>query len=479
MRKRLVSAVVLVIVIGIGIVVCHNWQSSELMIKKDKNYMIEKAKQTASLAEAEDRRIVKLRKYSYQDAFSNKKKNLKVTLDLSAIIDENMAYPITKVEQRVFTNEDLKEFQDVFMGKQKVYKTTKELTDSDIIAELQCLAHQKLTDPSGIEGADRDSIGEEIKLLQKMMITAKAKETAIETKLTLEKIGNGTYFSGYSIGKDHRKQYLVVENQCKSGKVSLSYTNLTNAADYGFADLNLINDHKKKKLPEITKNEAKKKANELMDQLHINDRGDYGIIQVREATSNRQGREDGKEAIAYNVIYTRKISGITSNLSTDRLFVDNGNRTKVYDFLSRTNEISTVTAEMDQIKDRLETICIYVDDSGVVAFKWNAPSVILKQEVEKSSLLPFEQLKEIIKKMVLVVKASELDDKTNYTIHCDKLELGLAKIDDKKDETKGMYVPVWNIWGTYTIKHKKSTVSNYEKILTINAVDGSVITEEE
>lgn len=78
--------------------------------------------------------------------------------------------------------------------------------------------------------------------------------------------------------------------------------------------------------------------------------------------------------------------------------------------------------------------------------------------------------------MAAIANASQADDepmKTKITV--DQVVLGYTRISEKDSFHTGLLVPVWDFIGTVEVTDGKETGIEKKSILTINAIDGSVI----
>lgn len=134
-----------------------------------------------------------------------------------------------------------------------------------------------------------------------------------------------------------------------------------------------------------------------------------------------------------------------------------------------------------------ESIDLCINDSGIVTFNYNSPVQITKKVVEKAKLKNFDKIQKTFEKMVSTVYAQdqEGEEKNEVTIKIDKVVLRYMRISEKDSFDTGLLVPVWDFLGTkkdkfgwYEDKRKSGldeSALKEESILTINAIDGSVI----
>lgn len=130
---------------------------------------------------------------------------------------------------------------------------------------------------------------------------------------------------------------------------------------------------------------------------------------------------------------------------------------------------------------QLETLLLDVNCNGIYYIRFNCPLAIGDAITEQSNLLPFSEIKAIMKKMLPIIYRNDSPDENSDIItemRINRVELGLwrVRIQDKIDQ--GMLIPVWAFYAYKTERDPNGmfdeTVS-YLPILLINAVDGSII----
>lgn len=120
-----------------------------------------------------------------------------------------------------------------------------------------------------------------------------------------------------------------------------------------------------------------------------------------------------------------------------------------------------------------EIIEIRVTDDGIVGVDYNAPLDIVETVVEASGLKAFEDIQKTFEKMVVVTNAEDyVLENTGTQVKIDQVILGYARISEANSYDTGLFVPVWDFIGTKTESDGRKTTGS---MLTINAIDGSVI----
>lgn len=148
----------------------------------------------------------------------------------------------------------------------------------------------------------------------------------------------------------------------------------------------------------------------------------------------------------------------------------------------------------DTVSWYLENILLDVGKDGVLCFAWTAPSTQPVVQQAQSTLLPFEEIAAIADTMLPEVIQGpdgrvlvEVDQYNGFDTRMDvditKVSLSLMRIRDK-GSLQGTIVPVWDFWGTsdwYDAEpnaygyQEKGMNYEYQPMLTLNAVDGTVV----
>lgn len=132
-----------------------------------------------------------------------------------------------------------------------------------------------------------------------------------------------------------------------------------------------------------------------------------------------------------------------------------------------------------------EDMTFAIDDSGIVGFDWESPYIAADIVTENSNLISFHDVTSVFGTMALAVNAWDGLAAGNPTlksveINVDHIQFGLTRITEENKRDSGLLVPVWDFFGTMTyVMDKDGKTRNYYDsnipILTVNAIDGSVI----
>lgn len=123
----------------------------------------------------------------------------------------------------------------------------------------------------------------------------------------------------------------------------------------------------------------------------------------------------------------------------------------------------------------IESIEIRINDAGIVGFDYYSPLTIMETVVDQSNMKSFEEVRSTFETMVAVTNAldPEWREDGSVTIEIDRVILGYARISEADSYDTGLMVPVWDFKGKKTNPYGYSTT--YGSVMTINAIDGSVI----
>ncbi len=117
-----------------------------------------------------------------------------------------------------------------------------------------------------------------------------------------------------------------------------------------------------------------------------------------------------------------------------------------------------------------EVLEVAVDDGGIQAVHWTGPLAIEEVVTDHAALLPFEDARSIFEKMLPIVYTNDGVD-GDWDIEISEVRLCLWRIFDRDSFTRGILAPVWCFYGTVNGRPGPE----FQPLLIVNAVDGSVI----
>lgn len=229
--------------------------------------------------------------------------------------------------------------------------------------------------------------------------------------------------------------------------------------------------------PGFPEAQAKKLAGKLLEELDITG---FTLDSITPITFGGRQLDHGWYKMAhdptgetgYDLLYVRKIGG--------------GSLTRTTGDGSASEENSPYEGSWPD-----ERLRIQVRDDRVVWFEWSEPYTEPEIVEENVSLMPFKDIQAVFAKMIFVKnhywleanKANGFD--TIQNINVDKVQLTLMRTRPKDSFSEGTIIPVWDFWAE-TSAHAADEEyrdlvyegSYYEVVLSINAIDGTVVDRE-
>ena len=137
---------------------------------------------------------------------------------------------------------------------------------------------------------------------------------------------------------------------------------------------------------------------------------------------------------------------------------------------------------------RYERLSISVCADGIYSVEWFSPHEITDVFTEDSALLPFSDIVNVFKLMFRVThepqdepvkpRTDGLDSRVRHDYTIERAVLSLRRIMERDNVESGLLIPVWDFYGYETITYADGqtlTMPDVYSLLTINAVDGSII----
>ena len=128
-----------------------------------------------------------------------------------------------------------------------------------------------------------------------------------------------------------------------------------------------------------------------------------------------------------------------------------------------------------------EMTFVYTDE-GLISFEWVNPWVPEDLSAEPVFLLPFTEIADIFQEMIIKKSLDEFSEEGDRTeIQVSGVRLGYMLLQDTGvEQMTGTLVPVWNFTGRKIGRNAagemKYVIENeYESLLTINAMDGTIV----
>ncbi len=230
-----------------------------------------------------------------------------------------------------------------------------------------------------------------------------------------------------------------------------------------------------------TPQQARKKAESFLTDLGINE-------MVIDTVSLCSTRKSQYTALAEGGGYST-VSGPASD--------EPGRQAYVFRILRRFNGVkvesthgmSQTTVEMAQGDGNIavgkewdyEFMIVAVDDSGIANVYWQGPLEVTEVLTENTAMLPWSDIEDVFKKMMVIKNATyeDTDTYTSVAIDITHASLSLQRVMERDSYTTGLLVPVWNFYGATTVTQTDGDPlvlqCGYDPLISINAIDGSVI----
>ena len=201
-------------------------------------------------------------------------------------------------------------------------------------------------------------------------------------------------------------------------------------------------------IPQITisQEKAKQLCDSLTEKLNI-------PFMMHYSTTKEYGGAGGTNPVrcCYVLRYTRDFNGLPITYTSNRgdAITDSGTYNEPWPY---------------------ETLTYYVNDDGIVGMRWEAPYSILENVTEDSSLIPFSEVEKIFEKMIAVKYAN-----TQSVITVENIRFGYARVAEQNRSGSALLVPAWDFFGTISDFNGISRSDYGTSLITINAIDGSII----
>jgi hypothetical protein len=210
-----------------------------------------------------------------------------------------------------------------------------------------------------------------------------------------------------------------------------------------------------------------------------------------ENLGNYDGIVSDAEHYAYQLYLCRTIGGVP----VAYLKASSGGVVDMENEISAAKENGDTDA-MEQAYSNLvewyyETIDVMVDDTGIISFNWWSPLDIGETVVENATLMPFDDIAAKFEQQMQLKWEPQAKDEytTDIAFAVDHVSLEYQRVAEQNETGTGLLVPVWNFYGTSvttynlgdtsdgsdTADARKSGFSEPVSLMTINAVDGSII----
>ena len=507
---------------------CQPTPEKEIVVGKDQNEMISAAAQTPE-TESETLADQVAAPGAYTVDVSAADGKLAIFADgADVVVPDAETMPIIRVNAADFEQETVDKLIEVFFKEQTIYEVEyAPETKDDIMEQIVYTKRLKESEEYSSEG-DQQQLDEEIARLQARyetapetgedIVTESAGQLKQEERVNRDTGEHISYYMALSVttnyedysrartlwvqnnSLDMQETYYYDSNGCYPLRrnAMLGYENRGDAYDSNFAQKppvavdedTVIDDPDVLEKLKTTPAEAKALVEEMLKEAGIDNMTVVAMyLEDDENLGNFDGLVSPAEHYAYKLYLCRTVNGVPvayirgSSMAGDSeetiaKAIEDGD-TEAAESLKNDSWFS---GEWDY-----ETIDVMVDDTGIMSFDWWSPLEIGETVVENSTLMPFDDIAQKFEKQMKIEYESRVggDRFNSITFTVDRVSLEFQRIAEQNSIENGLLVPVWNFYGTCSVIDSEGVdhgdaflsgdgVYNWP-ILTINAVDGSII----
>lgn len=371
--------------------------------------------------------------------FSNKIKELSLTIDANVNIPLVDGYSIMEVQKATFLDQDYIKIMDYFQPNSLWYDKP-ELTKSDII--------EKIGDAYSSGNADNTENQIYIDYLKSLLETA-PEETTLKD-FSFEDYSNGQAFAAY----------------CKNA--DLTYSSISGI--YGENSLRFVHDAEVRvmreeylesddalrsdfiKEPDISMNEALDLAQQVMYDLKFDP-----MMKLSYAEKAVGYKNLTSITLGWEFIFMRDCNGLQSH------YIDN------YD-LWLTSAAPSNAAPWDK-----ECLFIFVDENGVSKIDLRGAGNHTACLFENVELLPFDEILTRIKNQLVYQHAYQDAKVEDYSVSVFQINLTSSLVNVKDRPDIGRMIPTWEVVYYFRIKYAEKETEEFKLHTLFNAIDGSYI----
>lgn len=489
MKKTLLISIAILLLLSM--MACQATPDKNIVIGKSLDEMINKATQTPPAEEAQPQGSTIAEKLGAKDTYTAElvdakgKVNIHVNADVQ--IPDTAGVSVQRVGRSNFTQDQVDVLMDMLMKGEPFSGDDFKPSKSEIqqkILEVQAAKNHVTPENSGgkkIGHMDWDSY---LTDLQKQLETAPDTSARIPSTgqlvpMDIDTEGSGTKL--YALAQSDQSGYesLQVYNYDNSPGNMIDYTSEKNGFSNGMGyfwtkDAVEHNSYTGiesiESIPDVTisQEDAKAQAQALIDALGVDNLVCYSADKMYGGSYDMtvdQSQYINPRKCVWFLRYARSVDNVPVTYTVwDCMKVEENNQSEPWPY---------------------EDMTFAVDDTGIVGFSWRSPYAVADTVTENSNLISFNEVTGIFETMSLVVNAWDgiaayNPNLTAIDITVDHIEFGLTRITEENKRDSGLLVPAWDFFGTLTQIHEvdgetKKFDDGPIPILTINAVDGSII----
>ncbi len=435
---KIIAAVLACVICMCAVSACQKTPDKPAVVNKQESYekLVEETAATPSGQAAEPYEAPERWTETIEDG------KLTIEIDTEVVLPDTDVYPVTVVEQDVFTQERVNELVGYFANGRRLYRLPKIETKAEL--EQQIIDAKKYARPDGESAMAGDSEAWIAELEQRYANAPEEDPTEyVDATLTyqMDPQGNVNESSGKNYllvgfeggGKDETLSVWNATPEYNSTGISYHggmnfyeesfYTHNLDAPDIDVETDPVFKDWENQiKNTSMTEEEAAAQAEKVMGDLGI---GGLSLVKTEKAAFLNEANNPYK--VGYSMVYKRMIAGMTGYDSTFWVWTH-----------YEDEKPPAYAPPFEQ-----EELMLVVNEDGVHLFNWSGCSRVVETLNENAKLLPFDQIQEAAVKQIIYKNSRGIDqfDKARSVVTSAKLCLGYVGVKD--DLSKAMIVPVW------------------------------------
>ena len=496
------TAILLSIFTVFALTACQPTPEAAVVVRKDTDKMIEKAQSTPATTDAPTLSLKE--RYAIPDALSYTQTGAsgKLNISVEAVVTApNGELPIVRVEAAEFSQETVTAFWNAFIGDTPMFEQNYVQTKSDI---EKAILYYKQVQAGMIDGLETpEEAQEKIDTLEAAYPSAPDSVEPVPATPELKRIPvdlgeyrNVAHYYGLHATNNEQRLFFNVHNHYDNTKAieikgydrngnqtgstilgvsrraSLHCMRMNDRGGVCYINADAMRMERGDALPEqasafisLTPAEAAAAVEAFIAKVGLADVMAVSDIYLCNDRDELNGRPEAS-AFAYEIFCTRLIHG-----------------TQCANILNA-HESSQTAIKHDAFAPTwgYESFKFRVDDTGIFDISWTSPVASTETVTEDSALKPFHEIEEIAKKMLPIIFEPDAKDKRvkSIDISIDRVTLSLWRIAEQDRFDHGLYIPVWNFFGTRSetitiLPDRDFTNVTNGAMLTINAIDGSII----
>lgn len=394
---------------------------------------------------------------------------LKIHVDADIVVPNVSSYPTVRVGKGQFTEDDEKKIYQLLMRDVEVISNDSKWTTGSALKAVEGLREQKKT--GKLDDMKYESMEDLDAAIEEVLQEAKTLSdtyTRAEPSFEFKPLGDMNIDEIMIRGTkdDISVSDLTIWNSTGEGDSELTYyrsldnrfSSVLNSGVFDNFSTHVSSPYYVP--PKINEQAAEKIATDAIADLGLDDFVCSGKAEGA-SDDNWFAADDAPQYGLYQFMFTRQVNSVPVTYTNDT-----GNMIE-----------SDATNNFDS-PWMYERIRIFVDDDGIACLAWYSPYTITEIVTDNTSLLPFSDIQKIFEKMIPMV-----DDVYTYgqekacDMYVTQVKLGLMRVKERNNGSSGLLIPVWDFIG-YAERVDDTIGGEYYSLLTVNAIDGSIISRE-